>query len=995
MNNSTLSNNVQGIQAYFSHSYRADDRDVNLFFWRLFSKHGFYFTVDPKSERTFVPHLERMMRLSDCFIAVVPQRLETLKSIGDVFLPEPHTIPTHSPYIEFESRLSERENYKPRLVFVESGLDASLFGKENEFQFFDRNTLDKREEFYDQIVAAFVDRVLDYRRYASRQLQPTGKAGILIDTNCVNGGYSPKVVDLIQKSLRVGGYTTTFISPKISDDRRFIRDLADVELIISEVRKPYITSSALGFIHAKALPSIRLCYLESEEDREQIALPDFLATGYTVGDIDPLIAWRTQDELVWEIMLHLRKIQQTRTLLGTFEEGQRYFLSAGRRSAKVFVSNAHALNNLALELVKGFQTVNIQFFQYQASMRIGSAWQEELKRELNECEVFVALISDEYHTSRWCQYELEYAFKRWQNKEIIILPYLVTDAKLPELIRDHIQCAFMHGMESPAVVKTIVETVDKLLTESEQIAVDIRDRVVDFDRALERTAIVLPPNLTRVAEETVFAMTKTVDIEHDSTSPIQLIDGMCRVNVNVRRVIDLPDFPEVVPVLFSQASTIENASIEVIKQIILKEPKRIVIIVLPSDEIKDAQIILDARVRKAYACDVVLLRHSQLKLIMRDSNPNQALKKAILAQVNILNYSPFVITGPTPDHIFFGREAELREITEHALTTSYAIIGGRRVGKTSILRRLHHVHLHSAGFYTFFYDCSTVTTCEDLLNAQIQHWQPKLQLDASYTIGDLLKAAPVDKPRVLLLDEVDKIVPIDQANSWHFLNTLRALANSGHTQIVFTGERVLRDALRDPSSPLFNFPNEVRIGCLDYQAVEELITQPMRHLEIDLPEETTMVHRIYNFTSGHPNIVQRLCRRLVEQANEQGVRRVTLDNVNSVICDPGFQRDDFLSTYWEAATTLEKIISLLLTKDRDVRTLQAVRHALAECCNLHPKARDVDDALQRLVDLRSLIKRTPTGYEFAVEAFPRVVAGTMTLDDMLEILTEEYQERDE
>jgi|GEM_PF-5595145 len=36
---STGSNNkAEGIQAYFSHSYRADDKKVNLFFWELFSK---------------------------------------------------------------------------------------------------------------------------------------------------------------------------------------------------------------------------------------------------------------------------------------------------------------------------------------------------------------------------------------------------------------------------------------------------------------------------------------------------------------------------------------------------------------------------------------------------------------------------------------------------------------------------------------------------------------------------------------------------------------------------------------------------------------------------------------------------------------------------------------------------------------------------------------------------------------------------------------------
>jgi hypothetical protein len=118
-----------------------------------------------------------------------------------------------------------------------------------------------------------------------------------------------------------------------------------------------------------------------------------------------------------------------------------------------------------------------------------------------------------------------------------------------------------------------------------------------------------------------------------------------------------------------------------------------------------------------------------------------------------------------------------------------------------------------------------------------------------------------------------------------------------------------------------------------------------------------------------------------------------LKDVNAVIEDPGFQRDDFLSTYWEAATPLEKIISLLMSDNRELRTLQSMRESLENRCGLQPSAREIDDALQRLVDLRSILKRSPTGYEFAVEAFPRVVAGTTTLSDMLMILTEEYEEQ--
>ena len=152
------------------------------------------------------------------------------------------------------------------------------------------------------------------------------------------------------------------------------------------------------------------------------------------------------------------------------------------------------------------------------------------------------------------------------------------------------------------------------------------------------------------------------------------------------------------------------------------------------------------------------------------------------------------------------------------------------------------------------------------------------------------------------------------------------------------------------------------------------------------------MQRIYEFTSGHPNVVQRLCHRLIERLNQQDSRRLTLDDLNGVIEDPEFLRNDFLSTFWEDATLLERIVSLLMAEHENIRSLTTVRQALVERCELRPSAREVDETLQRLVDLRSILMRTSSGYDFAVRAFPRIIAGTVTLGDMIEILTEDYKE---
>lgn len=987
----------QAIQAYFSHSYRAEDRNVNLFFWRLFSEQGFFFTVDPKSSRTFVPHLERMIKHSDCFIAVVTRRLEVVKSIGTVILPQPQIVWTHSPYIQFENRLAFRSG-KPRLIFVESGLDANLFGSLEEVHVFDRDLLDKREALYSARVQDFASRVRDYKTYTDRLVQPTRKAGILIDATRAGPAYSPEVLALIKDALRAGGYMAHVIAPHVTDDQQFIRELAEVELLVSEVRRPFVTTTSLAFTHARFIPNIRICRLRAGESREDIILPEFLS-GYTVGDIDPIITWRTLDELALEIVQHVQKFQQTRTLLDTLDGGRRYFLSAGRRRAKVFVSNAHTLNDLALELIKGFQTINVQFFHYQATLRIGSAWQYELERELNECEVFIALISDEYHTSKWCQYELEYAFERWSHKQVIILPYLVTQTRLPETIKDHIQCAFMYHMGTDEIVRTVVDTVDKYLTEIEQTPPVIRDRVGTFEHALDRTAIQSSSiNLVDVVGDALDNVSQILDVEREPQSLPQLMNGMCRVDVNVQRVLgDLPNFPDVIPFFFMRAAVIEQHDIDALKQLLTGQPKRVALIVapLPADRLQRTRHTLDSQIRQVHACDAVVLGHSDFKSIIRDAAPNMAFRRSVLAQVNILNYAPFVVTGSTPDHIFFGREPELRTVTEHAQVASYAVIGGRRIGKTSLLNRLHRVRLPAVGFRTLYHDCSTTPTYDAFLTTVVRDWRPDAPGTTRVTFGELIlnqahsPLLPLDRPLVLLLDEADKLIPDDRADNWPLFNALRALANSGRIQVILSGERTLRDALRDPSSPLFNFANEMLVGRLDVRSVEELITRPMQQLEIELENEKAIVRRIYEFTSGHPNIVQRLCRRLIERLNYSGARRITMNDVDSVIEDPDFIRKDFLETYFSRASTLEHLCALFMAADNATRTLARVHDALAHH-GIVARLNQVDAALERLVDLRNILCRTSEGYDFAVNAFPLIIAKSQRLSDWIDLRREVF-----
>ena len=105
-------------RAYFRHSYRWQQKELNHFVWKILSP-NFYFAVDPPDvdrQPMLVPHLETMMLRSQCFIAVIARR----DDLGPQLC---------SPYQLFENALAIRAR-RPRLLIVSQDIDSGLLGPE-------------------------------------------------------------------------------------------------------------------------------------------------------------------------------------------------------------------------------------------------------------------------------------------------------------------------------------------------------------------------------------------------------------------------------------------------------------------------------------------------------------------------------------------------------------------------------------------------------------------------------------------------------------------------------------------------------------------------------------------------------------------------------------------------------------------------------------------------------------------------------------------------
>jgi starch synthase len=495
------------------------------------------------------------------------------------------------------------------------------------------------------------------------------------------------------------------------------------------------------------------------------------------------------------------------------------------------------------------------------------------------------------------------------------------------------------------------------------------------------------------AQQLTIRLANSIQVEADSKEPYtDFSTAWFAVVLNTQRVFG--EQIEKIPLLFQRQGDLDETNFGRMRELAENNPEQkysVVILVTWNSDLSQEQIAQMREYMSLHAIDIVVLNITTLQRILSSASPVDAFHGQVMRQVTRI--TPFVIVGPVPDAMFFGRSLEMNDIVNHLKAgRSCAVLAGRRFGKTSILMRLHRVHLPKMEYRSVFFDCSVLKNNEtlDTLRAQQVHYWHKQQFDSPPTFGELLDGSSADRPLVFLLDEADQLVYLDKLDHWSLFADLRARANSRSVQFVLSGDRYLRDEMENDKSPLFNLFNPVTLGSLRPEEVEELVTQPMKQLEIELKPVKAIVNSIFEFTSGHPNIVQRICNRLISSLRENRRWTLTLDDVENVTQDIEFGRDDFLSTYLQQATVLEHLCALLMASDTNLSTLKDIHQAIHER-GIPASLNEINDALERLVNLRNILTRTRDGYKFRVQAFPLVVSRLSRIDDLILLRCEFYK----
>ena len=391
-----------------------------------------------------------------------------------------------------------------------------------------------------------------------------------------------------------------------------------------------------------------------------------------------------------------------------------------------------------------------------------------------------------------------------------------------------------------------------------------------------------------------------------------------------------------------------------------------------------------------HAHDFIVLSHEDVLTLLSSREPTAHLVKCILDQVDLTVVSPFVTSGPVTDRMFFGRDQEIKTITQALPRTDFALVGNRKIGKTSLLHRIERTLERSGECVPISLNFQAVRDYATLFDtlAQETGFSPAGPTPRAFSglIARLRRQHP-DRMPVLLIDEVDDMLAFDARHDHALSKVWRTLAFAGACRFVFVGSRILAQALRDADSPFFNFPQEIRLGFLLPDKARAVISGPMDELGVELEPQQPLLDRILDLSSCHPNLVQFICEQLIERISGRGQRRILISDLDTVVTSGDFA-DYYLDTLWGQAEPLERAVTLL--GDPAGFTMPDIETALA-AHDFDAPRRAVKAALDMLT-LYSVLARQGRTYTFAPASFPRILRDTQEVDYLLEEMRHRWAE---
>lgn len=349
---------------------------------------------------------------------------------------------------------------------------------------------------------------------------------------------------------------------------------------------------------------------------------------------------------------------------------------------------------------------------------------------------------------------------------------------------------------------------------------------------------------------------------------------------------------------------------------------------------------------------------------------------------------------------FFGREPELHLIFDtlenvpHGQKQDMVVLGPRRIGKSSLLRRL--VNLLSepgSNFVPVYVDLQSISPRKNhvlllKIASEIQKRYSRRgftlpafatmtaetipqdlefltfsedmeQLNAAIRIGNM--------PRlVLMFDEAEVLVDFGGTAILEWLRSLIQALNYG--VFIVAGSDRLYSLTQDYGSPFYNIFKTIELFPLERQAARKLITEPAASIGLDI--RTPEVDKILDFSGGNPYFVQGIAHYLVEALNDEQRTQVNPEDVDRVIIKSVRYLSAQFGYYWNVISQVQRLILFGLAKIGRPRTAEELLEKIPTIRQILSTRREQNESLENLVQ-QQIIRLTNErgGYWFVVPLF--------------------------
>jgi GTPase SAR1 family protein len=403
----------------------------------------------------------------------------------------------------------------------------------------------------------------------------------------------------------------------------------------------------------------------------------------------------------------------------------------------------------------------------------------------------------------------------------------------------------------------------------------------------------------------------------------------------------------------------------------------------PSEKVEDL-------VKKPYL-NLVTIDENALKRIILSESPRHVFKEIILSKIALHKISPYRTAGPAKA-TFYGRSKIINEIAK-VTNNSFAIVGARRIGKTSLLHKIKENPPPNTIY--IFMDLETMFSSktknyrkfieslrdeiEETLGITVDFGILSFGRELSKLPGIIKQLAGKKKKIVFIFDEVDSLIEFDKKHGYKLLRIFRTLSQKNYCQFIFAGFKELYHQKRGIENPQYNLYEETRLKPLEEDPALDLITKPMESIGIHYknPEDREL---ILEYTGRHPNLLQFFCKQLIETVEKhQKVedRRTVFKKDILEVFDRKYEdyiMDDVYMFFSDLSDINILILILLVENPSEKNTFSVteIKNKLTQA-GIRIPIQDVYRNIKNLVMRFILVDEGGDKYSFALSVFPDIL----------------------